>query len=1070
MNKIKQEYQASWQKAYENLNQQQRLAVDTIEGPVMTVAGPGTGKTQLLTVRIGNILLKTDAQPHNILCLTYTDAGVIAMRQRLSTFIGAEAYNVNISTFHSFCSNVIRENLQYFGDLRALQLVSDVEEAEVFRDLIDTFDDDHPLKRYKSDEYYEVRRLKKLFINMKQEKWTYESIKEAFDKFAAVALDPDSSPYIWGKSGVDKEGNKYKKGDFNKYKAEENIEKLIKGVAAAKELDQYNKLMLARERYDYHDMILWVIDKFNKHDELLGKYQERYQYILVDEYQDTNGSQNELLFKLAEYWDDPNLFIVGDDDQSIFRFQGANMDSIIDFKKKYDPVEIVLNENYRSSQKILDCAKTLIENNEDRLVRKFPHIVKDLKESRQPKPVDSPEPEIIEYLNEAQEEAGIIQKIMELHEKGVLYKEMAVIYTKHKTVENMVRYFSQKKVPINVKKRVNILYENEVIQLTNILEYLEGEYTRMHSNEDMLFEILHYNFLGLSALDIASISLFCNRKSENDITDKKMYPKWREVISDSEKLRQAGVRNIDSVLRVSGIIEDWIKAIANVTIQTLIEKILTEGNMLQTLLKDPDKSWKLLMVNTYFDFIKEEASKVKLFSLKQANSLIKLMKDSNIELPVYRIISNENGINFMTAYGSKGLEFEHVFMIRCTKKMWEGKAGQNDNYTLPPNLGEAVSIGNDEEDDRRLFYVAMTRAKEYLYISYPGAENSEKKTEPSKMIAEIKKSDVDILKVSLPEEDILAYKAELMKYKVGVPKLIDDEWVDNILKDYKVSATSLNKYLKCKLTFYFENILGVPKGRSASMGFGSAIHYALEHFFRDIEAAVPRSLGSFSKLSDFFIKGMDKYNSHFTTKEYENYSTHGNNILKEYYEEYSSTWLVPKKYEIEQEIKFTEYQGVPISGKLDRINFFDDHSVTVTDYKTGRYDSSKLKPPAGGDDDLGGDYWRQMVFYKLLLDGDKSHNWVMNKGIMEFLEKDKASGKYKNKEYAIAPFEIEIVGKQLVETYEGIKNHIFTPGCEDEKCQWCNFVMRNMPLKNIVSTGSDDEDTIQEFVVSVSEI
>lgn len=1056
MSKIKSEYQAVWQKAYDALNEKQKEAVDTIDGPVMTIAGPGTGKTQLLAVRIGNILLQTDVFAHNILCLTYTDAGAIAMRKRLNSFIGPDAYNVNIQTFHAFCNSVIKENPKSFGNFRELQSISEIEEIDVYRSIIDTFGDNHPLKRYKGDVYYEWKRLKSLFSTMKQEKWTPALIKDAYERHKSIVTDPALSPFIYQRKYFDKSTNtQYEKGDLNPKNVNAELARYENVLAACGEFDRYNEEMAKRERFDYQDMILWVIDKFKTDDALLGKYQERFQYILVDEFQDTNGAQNELLFLLAEYWEDPNLFIVGDDDQSIFRFQGANMNSIIDFKNKFSPKEIVLTANYRSSQKILDRAKRLIENNTERLVNRYSYLTKDLSEARRNGIENAPEPQFLAYQNETQEEAGIIQKISELYESGVPYNDMAIIYTKHRIVENLIRYFSQKKIPINVKKRVNVLGEVDVVKLINILRYIQGETVRPYGNEDLLFEILHYDFFAISALDIAAISIYCKRKS----TDKEdAYLKWRDVLKDKTLLQEAGVKDADTIIQVANTIETWISDIFNVTIQTLIEKVLTDGNILNTVLYSPDKAWRLQLLNTFFDFVKNEASKSKTLSLKQLIQMIDIMVDNNLELPIYRIISNEKGINFMSAHGAKGLEFDHVFIMRSNSSNWEKKIGNNGQYALPPTLTTSNSQV-EEEDDRRLMYVAMTRAKNYLYISYPLHSDEDKKLEPSKFVAESILSEDEIKEINIPDDDVLLYKAELMRFSRGVPQLIEHDLIDHILENFKLSATSLNKYLKCKLTFYFETILRVPLGRSATMGFGNAIHYALEHFFRDIENAVPRSMGSVQKLVDFYTKGLEYYKSHFTSQEFENLTKHGQNILTEYYNENSQSWLVPRKYEVEYEIKSTEYQGVPISGKLDRINIYDNY-ISVTDYKTGRYDSKKLKPSMG-EDDLGGDYWRQIMFYRLLLDGDKKHNWVMAKGVMDFIEKDK-DDKYRKGEFEIASFETEIVGAQLVQAYQDIKNHIFTPGCGEDTCKWCNFVTRNMP----VQLSPEDEDSFEEVEIS----
>src|SRR6202008_2397239 len=169
---------------YERLNEPQRIAVDQIEGPVMVIAGPGTGKTQILAARIGKILLDTDTDPSNILCLTYTDAGVIAMRRRLLEFIGPDAYKVGIYTFHAFCNDVIQENLSLF-EKTSLDPISELEKIQLFKELIDSFPKNHPLKRYRGDVYFEVNNLQTLFSTMKKEGWAPAFISDKIDEFLA---------------------------------------------------------------------------------------------------------------------------------------------------------------------------------------------------------------------------------------------------------------------------------------------------------------------------------------------------------------------------------------------------------------------------------------------------------------------------------------------------------------------------------------------------------------------------------------------------------------------------------------------------------------------------------------------------------------------------------------------------------------------------------------------------------------------------------------------------------------------------------------------------------------------
>ena len=220
---------------YKKLNSQQRKAVDTIEGPVMVIAGPGTGKTQILASRIGKILLETDAQPENILCLTYTDAGVVAMRKRLLLFIGPDAYKVNIYTFHAFCNDVIQENLSLF-EKTILDPVSELEKIQFFKELIDTFPKNHPLKRYRGDVYFEVNNLQSLFSNMKREAWTPAFINQKIDEY--IADLPTRDEFIYKR--------KYKEfnaGDLKKDKLLEETERMDKLRAAVGEFDRFQQLM-----------------------------------------------------------------------------------------------------------------------------------------------------------------------------------------------------------------------------------------------------------------------------------------------------------------------------------------------------------------------------------------------------------------------------------------------------------------------------------------------------------------------------------------------------------------------------------------------------------------------------------------------------------------------------------------------------------------------------------------------------------------------------------------------------------------------------------------------------------
>lgn len=1016
----------------EKLNEVQRQAVEQIEGPVLVIAGPGTGKTQILSARIGNILLNTDSQPHNILCLTYTDAGTIAMRKRLLSFIGPDAYRVHIYTFHAFCNQIIQENLDIFG-YRDLQPVSDLESLDFFHDLIDSFPSNSPLKRYKGDIYYDTNRLQHLFALMKREAWSPETIKDAVVEY--LETEKTKEEYYYKRAS-----GEFKKGDFNVKKFNDLKEKYDSTLAALKGFQYINKKMESHRRYDYNDMILWVLNAFKEHPSLLSQYQERYHYILVDEYQDTNGAQNEILNLLTSYWEAPNVFVVGDDDQAIYRFQGAEIANIVDFfnKHKEELKLFLMKENYRSSQPILDASGALIKNNHERLVNKLPGLDKDLLASNPLFSSLDKRPVITEYFNTYHEEAALCQKLEEMFLKGEDLGEVAVIYRNHRIVENVVKYLEERKIPLNIRQKVNILELPLVKNIISLLTYIWEEYKDPDSSEHILFEIMHSGYFEISPRDIARINQLCRKKEAKK-------EGWRQILSSREILFKLNLETASQISKLEENLTYWIGEIPNVTVQVLFEKILTRGGILSWVMDSADKAWNLQVITTFFDFIKEESAKNKFSNLGDILKTLSLMTENNIAIPLNKFIHNEKGINFITAHSSKGLEFNTVFLISSTADIWD-KARPGNNFKLPENL---VSDDKDHraEDGRRLFYVAMTRAKENLFISYSARKANDKENEACRYVAELIDSEkVDFEHISLPDEKILEYQAHIMmeqgKIKID---FLDKEFLKEELRNYSMSVTHLNKYLSCPVSFYFDNILKVPSARNESLGFGSAVHEALQNLFLQMRKNKFKEFPSSKEFIEFFEDGMKHYHSHFTKAEYKRRLEYGHKILPPYYDQYIQSW--EKNVKIEYRVTNCEIEGVPVTGALDKMEIFSNQ-VHVTDYKTGKPENGKKKlSPPGEKDPLGGDYWRQIVFYKILLENDKSSSYEMISGTMDFVEPDK-KGNYHKIKITVKPEDITLVKNQIKETYKNIMDYKFSEGCGEENCSWCNFVRYNyLPFK-----------------------
>ena len=481
------------------LDSEQRRAVDHIEGPVAVIAGPGAGKTHILASRIGRILSDTDTQAQHILCLTFTDAAVHALRKRLLSLIGPEAHRVQIFTFHAFCNSIIQDNIELFGK-RNLEPISELELIDLSRKLLESLPPEHPLRRKQADPHSYERQLRSLFSLMKTECWTPEVIHTAIDDYLTSL--PERPEFIYATNG-----KAFAKGDLKKAAIAQVHERMERLRAAADLFPTYLQAMQEASRYDYDDMIRWVIDAFEHNQQLLRNYQERYLYFMVDEFQDTNGAQNTILTQLTSYWDEPNIFIVGDDDQSVYEFQGARLKNLTDFIARYhDTIElVVLPYNYRSSQPILDAATSVILHNQLRVVRQVANLEKKLI-AKNPELANAPEaPKIQVFSSRLQEQTAILAQISAWQEAGVNLSDIAILYASHKQVAPLQALLERKGIPFQTKRKTNILTLPLMQQLMELLRYLDREYRFPGSADDLLYRLLHLPFFSIPAAAILAV-------------------------------------------------------------------------------------------------------------------------------------------------------------------------------------------------------------------------------------------------------------------------------------------------------------------------------------------------------------------------------------------------------------------------------------------------------------------------------------------------------------------------------------------------------------------------------------
>jgi DNA helicase-2/ATP-dependent DNA helicase PcrA len=1046
----KEELRRHFQEEYEQLNEQQRLAVDTTEGPVMVIAGPGTGKTQILAARIGKILLETDVYPGNILCLTYTDAGTIAMRRRLLSFIGVDAYKIHIHTFHSFCNDVIQENLSLF-EKTELDPISDLERIQLFKTLIDGFPKDHPLKRYRGDVYYEMSNLQNLFSTLKREGWTPAFINQKIDEYLASL--PAREEFV-----AKRATREFKKGEVRTDKIAEETERMGRLRAAVGEFDKYQQLMRRKNRYDFDDMILWVIRAFEEHKSLLSTYQERYQYILVDEYQDTSGTQNRLVSLLIGFWDRPNVFVVGDDDQSIYRFQGANVENMLDFAHQYekDLLTVVLTHNYRSTQPILDVSRTLIERNQERLVRQIPGLSKDLVASHPLTGKLRHPPRLMEYLSPRQEMIGITLQVQRLLAEGVEPGRVAIIYKENKYGEELARFLGLRNIPIYSKRSLNLFGVPLAQQVLLILRYLGAEHDIPYGGDEMLFEILHFNFFSIPPIEIAKLTAeVADRQFGEDKTS------LRRLLA--EKTAQPARDLFDTGLpeplrKASRVLERLIADVSNVTLQTLFADCIRETGILSFVMRSPERIWLLQVLTSLFEFVKEESRRDPDLGLERLVQVIDLMKENGIALPLIRVSGSEKAVNLLTAHGSKGLEFEHVFFAGVNAATWEKKRVRAGGYKYPDTLLASKGGGGEDEELRRLFYVALTRVERHLVLSYSRWRDDGKELEPSVFIEEIQEQHrLPFEKVAVSPEEQAVFDALAFSDAVA-PEIeaAEEEFIGRILSTFVMNVTALNNYLKCPLEFYYRNLVRIPSPKNEATEFGSAVHFALQRLFEKMRGDADGRFPPREEMLTDFDWYMRRHRESFTREAFARRLEYGLEVLANYYDKYLYQWN--KVVAVERNIRNVVVRGVPLKGKLDKLEFMGKE-VNVVDYKTGDVDRAreKLSPPNAREPD-GGDYWRQAVFYKILVDGYEQRDWRVVSSEFDFVEPDKKK-EYRKIKIMITPEDITTVTQQIIQTWEKIRNREFYTGCGKPDCHWCNFVKNNdlAVALHAVDEGEEEE-------------
>lgn len=1046
----------NFESRYKTLNDNQRLAVDTIDGPVMVIAGPGTGKTELLGMRAANILKKTDTLPESILCLTFTESGAHAMRERLASIIGKDAYKVAIHTFHSFGTEIINQHSEFFYHGANFRPADDLSSYEIIKKILDELDYSNPLAGKMNGEYTHIRDITTAISELKKSGLTSDELLQVLDSNDLVldtsesklqdvfntrigattlarlvpvageiadivppALPPGLAPLsnviaLSLAHAVDKATEDNSTKPITAWK-NRWMEKNVEGTLVFKDRKRHEKLRslsyvyfqyLARmqeaELYDYDDMILRVVHAMEVFDDLRFNLQEKYQYIMVDEFQDTSLAQMRILDNLTNnpaQEDTPNILVVGDDDQAIYSFQGADISNILSFRDRYSKVKLVtLTDNYRSAAPILNTARSIIAQGSDRLERYIDELDKTLTPHRD----GTTEVSLLSAPTTSDERSWMIHEIASRLKRGDDPQEIAVLARRHHEIITLLPYFAAAGIPVSYERRDNVLEITPVLlieQLARIIVLLGDQ--KLQEADALLPELLSHPAWGIPPSDLWKLSTTAYdshmRWFDALATMKQLAPLHKWLIEQVAASHHQPLEYIlDTLIGVpSGTTpeiesDDTDDAFAEPTLARFTSPLYEYFFGAEALASNPDEYL------TYLEGLRTIRSALRDYqsdaqpTLATFVAFIDLYRQTGGILTSARQVgtSSAAAIQLMSAHKSKGLEFDTVFITGAVDSMWgERVRGKSRLISYPENL--PLSPAGDSPDERlRLFFVAATRAKKELLISYAEANDDGKPLDRAGFLLSIgdaqpitRKSDAANLRSSAEQRWYTA---------VTTPSSDLHELLEPTLERYKLSATHLGNFLDVTRggpqTFLLNNLLRFPQAMSAPAAYGSAIHGTLQRAHAHLTAT-----GKYRATEDIirdFETLLADYRLDDATREallQKGIDTLGIFLTEKYHS------FTPNQ---KSELGFANQQsivdGAHLTGNLDLVDIdTSSKTMTVTDYKTGhpvrdwkgKTDYEKIKLHK---------YRQQLMFYKLLVEHSRDYgSYSVIKGVLQFVEPTK---------------------------------------------------------------------------------
>lgn len=1017
---------------YTKLNTAQKKAVDTIDGPVMVVAGPGTGKTELLSMRVANILKKTDTLPENILCLTFTESGAEAMRERLVDIIGQAGYKVAVHTFHSFGSEVINQNGEFFYHGAQFRPADELSSREILGEIFDELDYTNPLASkmngeytYLTDSQRTISELKKSGLTSSELLQILDANNEAMDDLEkdlrgvfsrrisvttlsllvpvahkAAELSVPSLPLDIVPLGniiatslahaIDEAQasdstkpitawkNKWLEKDTNGELVFKNRKRQAKLRAVASLYDAYLMRMQEAELYDFDDMILQLVHTMETQPDLKYNLQEKYQYILVDEFQDTNLAQARILHNLTDNpvnEGNPNILVVGDDDQAIYAFQGADVSNILNFRNDYQASKlVVLKENYRSGAPILEAARGIITQGQDRLEEYHEELDKSLHAQKEAQGTV----QLVVTPRSVDEREWLIDDIRK-RIKSNAPSSIAVLTRKHDDIVKLLPYFNDAGIAVRYERQDNVL-DNEIVQTLEKLALciLAIKDQRHDDANSLLPEILAHPAWNIPAETLWKLSLEAYKERKF----------WLEVMPNLPDLKPIAEWFVETVKRIESL-----------PLERLLDHLIGYSEEPPSDTRSPyythyfsDKENASLYLD-YLGALRTIRQKFREYRSQETPTLesfvdfIHLHRAANLPILRSQQPGNEVAVNLMTAHKAKGLEFDTVYVVGATDRVWgESARSRSRLISYPENLPLAVT-GTTSDERLRLFFVAMTRAKHSLIISYSQTDETDKETLPLGALLPLDITPNQPKNTSQSADSFASARREWYANLVEpISKPMNDALAP-FLSHYKLSATHLNNFIDITRGgpqhFLLANLLHFPSSMSPAAAYGSAAHTALQHAHTHLAVH-----GELKPLEDVLRDFEKALNVRYLSKdEIEHFTARGSEALRVFLSARQELFSDTQKAELafgSQQVKLSEAH---LTGKIDLVDIDEKSKIIhVADYKTGKAprswqgktDFEKVKLHK---------YRQQLMFYKLLIENSREYgNYRVESGSLEFIE------------------------------------------------------------------------------------